>query len=79
MRFYHGTRFYAVDSRTISLFGGRAGRATIKIYDSSSRANVPIIEIAGDTVKTIRSDLADKSRDEIDTYLIRMLPHGWLT
>lgn len=40
MTMFHGTRFYAVRSRDIGTFGGRAKQATIKIYRSNN-ANSP--------------------------------------
>ena len=36
MTIFHGTLFYAVRSRTVGTFGGRAAKATVKIYHSSN-------------------------------------------
>lgn len=40
MQMTHGTQFYAVKSRTVGTFGGRAPTATIKIYRAHA-ANSP--------------------------------------
>ena len=75
MRLYHGITLYAVDSRDVGTFGGKAKRATIKIYDGSC-ANSPRTTISGEMVSKIRRDCAGPHclREDIELYLRRLLP-----
>jgi hypothetical protein len=73
---WHGIRLYAVDSRDVGTFGGRAKRATIKIYDGSC-ANSPRTTVSGELVEKMRKDLGSPKtsiREDIEAYLRRMLP-----
>jgi hypothetical protein len=75
-KIYHGTRLYAVDSRDVGTFGGRAKRATIKIYDGSNMAT-PRTTISGEMVAKVRKDLGDPAtslREDINDYLRHLLP-----
>jgi hypothetical protein len=75
-KIYHGTRLYAVDGRDVGTFGGRAKRATIKIYDGSNAAS-PRTVISGEMVAKVRKDLgspATSLREDINEYLRRLLP-----
>jgi hypothetical protein len=76
MKIWHGIRLYAVDSRDVGTFGGRAARATIKIYDGSD-CGTPRTTISGEMVDTVRSDLGPPtkaSRAAVNEYLRRLLP-----
>lgn len=75
MKLYHGIRLYAVDSRDVGRFGGRAKRATIKIYDGSC-ANSPRTTIAGAMVEKVRREISPRHclREDIEVYLRRLLP-----
>lgn len=54
---HHGTINYAVDSRDVGTFGGRAKRSTIKIYDTRN-CGQPIVTISGESVRVMRDKLA---------------------
>lgn len=76
MTIWHGTRLYAVHSRDVGTFGGRAKRATIKIYDGSC-ANSPRATLSEmELVRQMRADLTGiaKDRPGINDYLRRFLP-----
>ena len=52
MQMFHGVRYYAVHSRSVGTFGGRAKAATLKIYDGQC-ANSPLFdEIPSDELLT---------------------------
>lgn len=74
----HGIRLYAVDSRDVGMLGGRAARATIKVYDGSC-ANSPRVTISDRSqLPQIRSDLKEFNRvgdrEMTNRYLRRLLP-----
>lgn len=74
MKISHGVRLYAVDSRDVGTFGGRAAKASIKIYDGSC-ATVPRTTISGEMVKSFRRDVEKLGRGEqIEQYLRTLLP-----
>ncbi len=72
MTIYHGIRLYAVDSRDVGTFGGRAPRATVKIYDGSC-ANRPRATLSGKHVEQFRSAVPS-DRDGIERMLRGFLP-----
>jgi hypothetical protein len=72
MKIHHGIRLYAVDSRDVGTFGGKAPRATIKIYDGSC-ANSPRATISGRQVDGFRA-VVPKERDKIEAFLRIYLP-----
>ncbi len=58
------------------MFGGRASKATIKIYDGSNMAT-PRTTISGEMVAKVRKDLGSPKtslREDINDYLRRFLP-----
>ena len=76
MRIYHGIRLYAVDSRDVGTFGGRAKRASIKIYDGSC-ANSPRTTISeSPLLAQVRRDLQANAGDRlaVNDYLRKLLP-----
>ena len=76
MMIYHGIRLYAVDSRDVGTFGGKAKRVSIKIYDGSC-ANSPRTTIsASPLIAQVRNDLrAHKGNHQAtDDYLRKFLP-----
>lgn len=73
MKLYHGIRLYAVDSRDVGTFGGRATRATIKIYDGSC-ANTPRAVIAGAAAVNDFRVKAPGTREGTELFLRSFLP-----
>jgi hypothetical protein len=57
---HHGMLYYAVDSRDIGTFGGRAKSSTIKIYDTRNCGR-PLVTVSGADVRTMRDKLAAMS------------------
>ena len=77
MTMFHGTTLYAVHSRDVGTFGGRAARATIKIYDTRD-CGTPRLTISGETVAPTLAMLRDckkVGRDAIQAYLTSAIAH----
>lgn len=65
---HHGLLYYAVDSRDVGTFGGKAKASTIKIYDTRDCGS-PRMTISGEYARKMRDRLAGMyERGERDTY-----------
>jgi hypothetical protein len=75
---YHGIRHYAVHSRDVGTFGGRAKRATIKVYDSSN-CGQPLLTVSGELVAKMLEDLGNPNatlREFREQYLQEVIQHA---
>jgi len=73
---HHGMIYYAVDSRDVGTFGGRAKPATIKIYDTRD-CGQPLLRVSGEAGRTMRDKLATMfTRDEREAYFRAVLAAG---
>jgi hypothetical protein len=67
---FHGIRHYAVYSRDVGTFRGRAKNATIKVYDGSC-ANSPRVTVSGEYCSRMSERLCEirKDRNRVEDYL----------
>jgi hypothetical protein len=74
MMMFHGSTLYAVHSRTVGTFGGKAARATIKVYDTRDCGS-PVLTVSGELTSIALGKLREHrgDREAVQAYLTSIL------